>query len=66
MNRHTGAYGEWSGTAEGAAANLLFRKAVSDLSHPRPRVINTDEIHAIAAADSSATQNLRWRRRRDK
>ena len=35
------------------AANRLFRKALSDLSHPQPRVINTDlsPIYGSAIAD---------------
>ena len=31
-----------SGLRDAAAATRLFRKALTDPSHPQPRVINTD------------------------
>ena len=46
-----------------ATAERLFRKALSDPSHPQPRVINTDKARlydsAIAAVKAEGT--LRWR-----
>jgi IS6 family transposase len=44
-------------------ANALFRKALSDLSHPQPRVINTDlaPIYGSAIADLKKERALRSR-----
>jgi transposase-like protein len=47
------------------AAKRLFRKALSDRSHPQPRVINTDlePIYNSAIPDSKKEGTLRHRRR---
>ena len=44
-------------------AKRLFRKALSDLSHPQPRVINTDlaPIYGSAIADIKKEATLRSR-----
>jgi IS6 family transposase len=49
------------------AAKRLFRKALSNLSHPQPRVINTDlaPIYGSAIADLKKERTLRsWCRHR--
>jgi transposase, IS6 family len=49
------------------AAKRLFRNALSDLSHPQPRVINTDlaPIYGSAIADLKKERALRsWCRHR--
>ncbi len=45
------------------AAKRLFRNALSDLSHPQPRVINTDlvPIYGSAIADIKKDETLRGR-----
>jgi IS6 family transposase len=45
------------------AAKRLFRKALSNLSHPQPRVINTDlaPIYGSAIADIKKEGTLRSR-----
>ena len=52
---------------DGAAAKRLFRKALSDPSHPQPRVINTDQariyVSAIAATKKEGTLRRRCRHR---
>ena len=39
-----------SALRDAAAAKRLFRQALSDPSHPQPRVINTDQAHLYGAA----------------
>jgi len=39
-----------SALRDGAAAKRLFRKALSDPSHPQPRVINTDQARLCRSA----------------
>ena len=39
-----------SALRDAAAAKRLFRKALSDPSHPQPRVINTDQARQIGRA----------------
>ena len=39
-----------SALRDAAAAQRLFRKALSDPSHPQPRVINTDKAHLYGSA----------------
>ena len=39
-----------SGWRDAAAATRLFRKALTDPSHPRPRVINTDRARLYGSA----------------
>ncbi len=41
-----------SGSRDAAAAKRLFRKALSDPSHPQPRVINTDQARLYGSANS--------------
>ena len=41
-----------SGLRDAAAAKRLFRKALTDPSHPQPRVINTDQARLYGAAIS--------------
>ena len=41
-----------SGLRDAATAKHLFRKALSDPSHPQPRVINTDSARLYGAAIS--------------
>ena len=52
---------------DAAAAKRLFRKALSDPSHPQPRVINTDQARlygsAIAGAKEEGTLRRRFRHR---
>jgi transposase-like protein len=38
-----------------AAAKRLFRQALSDSSHPQPRVINTERARAITKSCGSMT-----------
>jgi transposase-like protein len=56
-----------SSLRDAAAAKRLFRKALSDPSHPQPRVINTDQARiydsAIPAAKKEATLRRRCRHR---
>jgi IS6 family transposase len=52
---------------DAAAAKRLFSKALSDLSHPQPRVINIDKARlycsAIAAVKAQGTLRRRCRHR---
>ena len=56
-----------SALRDAAAAKRLFRKALSDSSHPQPRVINTDKARlygsAIAAVKEEGTLRRRCRHR---
>jgi IS6 family transposase len=56
-----------SALRDAAAAKRLFRKALSDPSHPQPRVINTDQARlyrsAIAAVKEEGTLRRRCRHR---
>jgi len=56
-----------SALRDAAAAKRLFRMALSDPSHPQPRVINTDKARlygsAIAAVKSEGTLHRRCRHR---
>ena len=56
-----------SALRDAAAAKRLFRKALSDTSHPQPRVINTDEAaiykSAIPAMKKEGTLRGRCKRR---
>src|SRR6202023_3424972 len=56
-----------SALRDAAAAKRLFRQALSDSSHPQPRVINTDQARlygaAIAAVKSEGTLHRRCRHR---
>jgi transposase-like protein len=48
---------------DGAAANRLFRKALSDPSHPQPRVINTDQARLYSSAIPGVKEEGILRRR---
>ena len=48
---------------DAAAAQRLFRKALTDPSHPQPRVINTDEARLYGAAISGVKKEGILRRR---
>src|SRR5215471_2745984 len=52
MSKSTGATIDFllSALRDAAAAKRLFRKALSDPSHPQPRVINTDQARLYGAA----------------
>jgi len=56
-----------SALRDAAAAECLFRKALSEPSHPKPRVINTDKARlydsAIAAVKAEGTLRRRCRHR---
>ena len=53
------------GVARAAAAHRLFRQALPDPAHPRPRVINTDRARRYGAAIASMQQEgIRQRRGR--
>ncbi|MGD0075546.1 MAG: IS6 family transposase [Candidatus Binataceae bacterium] len=56
-----------SALRDAAAAQRLFRKALSDPSHPQPRVINTDKARlygsAIAVVKAEGTLRLRCQHR---
>ena len=52
-----------SGLRDATAAQRLFRKALTDPSHPQPRVINTDPAHLYGAAISGVKQEGILRRR---
>ena len=45
-----------SGWRDAAVANRLFRQALADPAHPRPRVINTDRARRDGAAIASMKQ----------
>jgi transposase-like protein len=55
-----------SALCDAAAAKRLFRMALSDPSHPQPRVINTDKarLYGSAIAAVKAERTLRRRRHR--
>ena len=46
-----------SGWRDATVANRLFRQALSDPAHPRPRVINTDRARRYGAAIASMQQD---------
>ena len=48
-----------SGLRDAAAAKRLFRKALTDPSHPQPRVINTDQAPLYGSAISGVKQGFR-------
>ena len=52
-----------SALRDAAAAKRLFRKAISDPSHPQPRVINTDEARIYRSAIPALQQEGTLRRR---
>ena len=52
-----------SGLRDAATAKLLFRKALTDPSHPQPRVINTDQAPLYGSAISGVKQEGILRRR---
>ena len=52
-----------SGLRDAAAAKRLFRKALTDPSHPQPRVINTDQAPLYGSAISGVKQEGILRRR---
>ena len=52
-----------SALRDAAAAKRLFRKALSDPSHPQPRVINTDEARIYSSAIPALQQEGTLRRR---
>ena len=52
-----------SALRDGAAANRLFRKALSDPSHPQPRVINTDQARLYGSAIPGVKEEGILRRR---
>ena len=50
---------------DAAAAKLLFRKALTDPSHPQPRVINTGQAHRYGSLVSGVKkEGIRRRCRR--
>jgi transposase-like protein len=52
-----------SALRDAAAAKRLFRKALSDPSHPQPRVINTDQARLYGAAIAAVKEEGTLRRR---
>jgi transposase-like protein len=48
---------------DAAAAKRLFRKALSDPSHPQPRVINTDQARLYGSAITAVKEEGTLRRR---
>jgi transposase-like protein len=52
-----------SALRDAAAAQRLFRRALSDRSHPQPRVINTDRARLYGAAIAGAKADGTLRRR---
>ena len=52
-----------SALRDAAAAKRLFRKAVSDPSHPHPRVINTDQARLYGSAIPAVKEEGTLRRR---
>ena len=52
-----------SGLRDAAAAKRLFRKALTDPSHPQPSVINTDHARRYGAAISEVKKEGILRRR---
>ena len=53
-----------SGLRDAATAKRLFRKALTNPSHPQPRVINTDQARIYESAISGVKQEGILRRRR--
>ena len=52
-----------SGLRDAATAKRLFRKALTDPSHPQPRVINTDQARLYGATIAGLKQEGILRRR---
>ena len=52
-----------SALRDAATAKRLFRRALSDPSHPQPRVINTDKAHFYASAITEMKAEGSLRRR---
>ena len=52
-----------SALRDAAAAKRLFRKALSDPSHPQPRVINTDQARLYGSAITAVKEEGTLRRR---
>jgi transposase-like protein len=52
-----------SALRDAAAAKRLFRKALSDSSHPQPRVINTDQARLYGSAIATVKEEGTLRRR---
>jgi transposase, IS6 family len=52
-----------SALRDAAAAERLFRRALSDPLHPQPRVINTDQARLYGSAIAGAKQEGTLRRR---
>ena len=52
-----------SALRDAAAAKRLFRNALSDQSHPQPRVINTDQARLYGAAIAGVKEEGTLRRR---
>src|SRR6201984_2978140 len=52
-----------SALRDAAAAKRLFRKALSDPSHPQPRVINTDQARLYVSAIAGEKVEGPWHRR---
>ena len=52
-----------SGLRAAAAAKRLFRKVLTDPSHPQPRVINTDQARLYGSAISGVKKEAVLRRR---
>ena len=52
-----------SGLRDAATATRLFRKALTDPSHPQPRVINTDQARLYGSAISGVKKEGLLRRR---
>ena len=52
-----------SALRDAAAAKRLFRKALSDPSHPHPRVINTDQARLYGSAIPAVKEEGTLRRR---
>ena len=52
-----------SGLRDAATAKRLFRKALTDPSHPQPRVINTDQTRLYGSAIAGVKKERLLRRR---
>jgi transposase-like protein len=52
-----------SALRDAAAAKRLFRQALSDPSHPHPRIINTDQARLYGAAMAAVKAEGTLRRR---
>ena len=53
----------FSGLRDAAAAKRLYRKVLTDRSHPQPRAINTDPVRLYGAAISGVKKEGILRRR---